>query len=366
MMTNDFAQLLAFYKGKRVFVTGHTGFKGVWLCCVLLNAGAYVAGYALEPAAHQDILFSQSGILDHIVHQTGDIRCLYALEKAIQDFKPEIVIHLAAQPLVKEGYRAPIETYEVNVMGTLNLFEAIRNCPSVRSVLNVTTDKVYLNKGDGRAYSEDDVLNGSDPYSNSKSCSELLTHCYRESFFNAQNLPISTARAGNVIGGGDFTPGRIIPDCIQAIINNTELELRQPHSVRPYQHVLEAVFAYLLICQQQYLSPAASGAYNVAPTASDCITTIDLVKLIFQRWGRSVPVSINGSQLFTEADCLRIDNARLYNSFGWRPVWHIAAAAEKVVEWTMDFYDHNDLEDRMRTQILEYVRDSVKSRLVYV
>ena len=239
-----------FYRGKKVFVTGHTGFKGSWLCKILSNAGAQVTGYSLEPPTNPS-LFEIAGIENDVVSVIGDIRDLKSLKAAFDEAQPEIVLHLAAQPIVLDSYKDPAYTYETNVMGTVNILECVRNSDCVKSFLNVTTDKVYLNKEWPWGYRENEELDGFDPYSNSKSCSELVTHSYKNSFFENRKTAISTARAGNVIGGGDFANNRIIPDCVRAAQKGENIIVRNASSTRPYQHVLEPLFAYLLIAMRQ-------------------------------------------------------------------------------------------------------------------
>ena len=241
---------LKFYKNKRVFITGHTGFKGSWLCKILKKAGADITGYSLRPETEQS-LYNIAKIETGINSVYGDIRDFEALINAFEKAEPEIVFHLAAQPIVIEGYNNPAYTYETNVMGTVNILECIRKSKSVKSFVNVTTDKVYHNKEWEWGYRENEELNGYDPYSNSKSCSELITQTYQRSFFNTESLDkkvaISTVRAGNVIGGGDFSDNRIIPDCVRAAKSNKEIVVRNPYSIRPYQHVLDPLFTYLMI-----------------------------------------------------------------------------------------------------------------------
>lgn len=262
----------SFYHGKKVLVTGHTGFKGTWLCTVLLELGARVAGYALEPPTCPS-LFELAHMGERMNSYIGDIRDLRRLEQVFTEFRPEIVIHMAAQPIVRESYRNPVDTYEINVMGTVNVLECVRKCDSVRSFLNVTTDKVYKNREWEWGYRENEELNGYDPYSNSKSCSELVTESYRNSFFADKRVAISTARAGNVVGGGDFAADRIIPDCVRAIAEKRSMVLRNPNSVRPYQHVLESLSAYLLIARKQYEDGQYAGSYNVGPGDASCVRT---------------------------------------------------------------------------------------------
>ncbi len=324
---------LNFYRGKKVFVTGHTGFKGTWLCKMLLDAGAQVTGYSLDPPTDPN-LFSLSQIEEQIDSVIGDIRNRELLWKTIKRVNPEFVIHLAAQPIVRDSYKDPVLTYETNVMGTVNILEAVRNIESVRSFLNVTTDKVYLNREWEWGYREDDPLDGYDPYSNSKSCSELVTHSYLNSFFADSSVAISTARAGNVIGGGDFAPDRIIPDCVRAAINGKNIVVRNPFSVRPYQHVLEPLYVYLMILQKQYEDKKYAGNYNVGPEDKDCVTTGELVNLFCQFWGNGQTWENKSDGGPHEANFLKLDCSRIKKVLGWKPKWDIIKAVEKTVEWS--------------------------------
>lgn len=259
-----------FYRGKKVLITGHTGFKGSWLTRMLVNAGAEIAGYSR--CSEKDLsLFEMADVKHKIAHYKGDVRDLEHLKKVFSEFRPEIVFHLAAQPLVRDSYQEPVYTYETNVMGTVNLLECIRLTSSVRSVLNVTTDKVYHNNEWCWGYREDEPLDGFDPYSNSKSCSELVTHSYKNSFFLDGRVAVSTARAGNVIGGGDFAKDRIIPDSVRAAAAGKTIGVRNPYSTRPYQHVLEPLAVYLTIAARQYEDSSCQGYYNVGPDDCDCI-----------------------------------------------------------------------------------------------
>ncbi|MBQ6555365.1 MAG: CDP-glucose 4,6-dehydratase, partial [Firmicutes bacterium] len=273
-----------FYKGKKVFVTGHTGFKGAWLCRILALAGAEVTGYSLEPPT-DPALFEIIGADKYVNSVIGDIRDYISLKKAFDEARPEIVLHLAAQPIVRDSYKNPAYTYETNVMGTVNMLECVRNSDYVKSFLNVTTDKVYLNREWEWGYRENDELDGYDPYSNSKSCSELVTHSYKNSFFADGSAAISTARAGNVIGGGDFANDRIIPDCVRAAMKKEDIIVRNPYSTRPFQHVLEPLFAYLMIAAKQYEDIKYAGWYNVGPDDCDCFQTGALVDLFVKHWG---------------------------------------------------------------------------------
>lgn len=349
-----------FYRGKRVFITGHTGFKGAWLCRILLQAGAVVTGYSL-PAPTQPNLFELTGLERDMTSVIGDIRNFTALKGAFDAAQPEIVLHLAAQPIVRESYRDPVYTYETNVMGTVNLLECVRLAQApVRSVVNITTDKVYLNKEWVWGYREDEPLDGFDPYSNSKSCSELVTHSYKNSFFASGTPAISTARAGNVIGGGDFAKDRVIPDCVRAVEAGRPIGVRNPHSVRPYQHVLEPLAAYLMIAQRQYEDPSCAGWYNVGPDEQDCVTTGELVGLFCEKWGSGaswVDDSEGGGP--HEANFLKLDCSKLKSTFGWRPRWHIEEAVERTVAWTKVWRSGGDVLAEMDRQIAEYLEERV-------
>lgn len=345
---------MEFYRGKRVFVTGHTGFKGAWLCRILVGAGAIVTGYSLEPPTRPN-LFELAGLEGKITSVIGDIRDKEKLMETFRAAKPEIVLHLAAQPIVRDSYKDPVCTYETNVMGTVNILECVRQSSCVRSFLNVTTDKVYHNNEWPWGYREDEPLDGFDPYSNSKSCSELVTHSYLNSFFADGRVAVSTARAGNVIGGGDFANDRIIPDCVRAVQNGTQLILRNPGSTRPYQHVLEPLFAYLMIAQRQYEDGMYAGWYNVGPDECDCVTTGELVELFYRKWGPGlvweVRQDLNAPH---EANFLKLDCSKLRSIFGWRPRWHIREAIERTVEWTRVWLDGQDVPAEMDRQIRQY------------
>lgn len=348
---------LDFYRGKRVLVTGHTGFKGTWLCRILVNAGAVVTGYALAPPT-QPNLFSLAG-LDKRMHSIiGDIRNMEALFRSFQEFRPEIVIHMAAQPIVRTSYERPVYTYETNVMGTVNLLECVRTSQApVRSVVNITTDKVYENREWVWGYREDEPLDGFDPYSNSKSCSELVTRSYVRSFFRKGDTAVSTLRAGNVFGGGDFAQDRIIPDCVRAVQSGRELIVRNPDSIRPYQHVLEPLFVYLMVAEKQYEDRSLAGSYNVGPDECDCVTTGHLADLFKQQWGGDfswVTQAEEGAP--HEAAFLKLDCSKLKAAFGWKPRWHVEKAVEETVRWTKAWMSGGDILVEMDREIEEFIK----------
>ena len=344
-----------FYKGKRVLITGHTGFKGAWLCQMLINAGAEVTGYALNPPTKPS-LFEIANISGKMNSVIGDIRDLSKLKETFIKTQPEIVFHLAAQPIVRESYKNPVYTYETNVMGTVNICECVRTSDSVKSFLNVTTDKVYLNKEWEWGYRENEELDGYDPYSNSKSCSELVTHSYINSFFKNMNIAVSTARAGNVIGGGDFASDRIIPDCIRAAIKHEDIVVRNPFSRRPYQHVLEPIYAYLMIAQKQYEDIKYAGYYNVGPDDRDCFQTGALVDLFVKHWGEGMKWIDKYDGGPHEANFLKLDCSKLKKTFGWQPHWDLNIAIEKVVEWSKCWLTNGDIEKCMNKQIEEFMK----------
>ena len=348
---------LSFFRGKRVLVTGHSGFKGSWLCRVLKNVGADVTGFSLSPPT-SPALFGLAHIGESMNSVTGDVRDFEVMRACFEKSRPEIVIHLAAQPIVREGYEKSRYTYETNVMGTVNMLECVRLAPSVRSVVNVTTDKVYKNLEWEWGYRESDELCGRDPYSNSKSCSELVTHSYKRSFFTDGRVAISTARAGNVIGGGDFAPDRIMPDCVRAAIEGAPIIVRNPYSVRPYQHVLEPIFAYLYIAAQQYEDVSLSDCYNVGPDECDCITTGALVELFCKEWGSVSVQNSAESDGPHEASHLKLDCSRIKKALDWRPVWTLESAVRAVVEWSRVWSAGGDVGTCMDTQIERFISDS--------
>lgn len=349
---------LSFYRNKKILITGHTGFKGSWMCQLLSMVGADVTGYVLLPPTNP-ALFDICRLSKQINSIEGDIRDLHHMKKIFHQVQPEIVIHMAAQPIVRTSYNNPVYTYETNVMGTVNILECVRFTSSVKSFLNVTTDKVYRNKEWVWGYRENEELNGYDPYSNSKSCSELVTSCYINSFLNQMDVAISTVRAGNVIGGGDFATDRIIPDCIKAAKKKKDIVVRNPFSVRPYQHVLESITAYLMIAQAQYENKKYAGNYNVGPDDVNCLTTGELVTLFCNQWNKATGSSIKWLNQYDggphEANFLKLDCSKIKNIFGWQPKWNIETSIKKVVEWSIIYMIGEDITNCMKKQIQEFL-----------
>ena len=346
--------IISFYKDKKVLLTGHTGFKGTWMSIMLVNAGAEVIGYS-SCSKEQIRLFDLCGVKDQITHIKGDVRDLQHLMDVFHEYQPEIVIHMAAQPIVRDSYKDPVGTYSTNVMGTVNICEAFRQTSSVKSFLNVTTDKVYENREWEWGYRENEPLDGYDPYSNSKSCSELVTHSYKNSFFTDDRVAVSTARAGNVIGGGDFANDRIIPDCVRAAIRGEDITVRNPFSTRPYQHVLEPVYAYLMIVAMQYSDHKYASWYNVGPDDKDCFQTGALVDLFVKHWGEGLKWVNKYDGGPHEANFLKLDCSKLKSTFGWKPHWDLETAIEKTVEWSKAWVNGQNIRAVMDKQIEEFI-----------
>jgi len=346
---------ISFYRGKKVFITGHTGFKGTWLCRMLVGAGAEVTGYSLE-APTEPNLFSMAGLDGKMTSIIGDIRDMEHLRAAFDEANPEIVLHLAAQPIVRDSYKDPRYTYETNVMGTVNILECVRLSNSVKSVLNVTTDKVYRNNEWCWGYRENEPLDGFDPYSNSKSCSELVTHSYINSFFADGKVAVSTARAGNVIGGGDFANDRIIPDCVRAMKAGKTIGVRNPYSTRPYQHVLEPLFVYLTIAQKQYEDNQYAGFYNVGPDDCDCVTTGELVEMFCKHWGENAAWENQAeANAPHEANFLKLDCSKIKSVFGWKPRWHIEECMEMTCRFSKAWLSGGNIPEEMDWEIKNFL-----------
>jgi CDP-glucose 4,6-dehydratase len=327
----------AFWRGKRVFVTGHTGFKGSWLCQWLLMLGAEVRGYSLEPPTDPN-LFTALGLEKEIDSKIGDVRDATAIARALAEFKPEIVFHLAAQALVRLSYKEPRLTYETNVLGTLNLYEAVRACESVRAIVSITTDKCYENKEWVWGYRENDPMGGYDPYSSSKGCAELLSAAYRRSYFNPEqygkshHIALATARAGNVIGGGDWALDRLVPDCVRALAKGETISIRSPRSTRPWQHVLEPLSGYLLLSQSMYADGIAfSEGWNFGPGDDGVMDVENVVKAVIEAWG-SGHYQIAHDADYHEAHLLRLDISKARALLKWAPRLSTTAAIAKSVE----------------------------------
>lgn len=331
-----------FWAGKKVLVTGHSGFKGSWLVIWLKMMGAEVSGYALAPLTSNDN-FVLSGIGEHIASQIGDVRDFDTLFRVFEQQQPEIVFHLAAQPLVRYSYENPKETYEVNVGGTVNVFECCRRCDSVRVIINVTTDKCYENREWVWGYRENDRLGGFDPYSSSKACSELVTESFRNSFFNPADVArhgksLASARAGNVFGGGDWQVDRILPDCIRHLEKSEPIVVRNPHAVRPWQHVLEPLSGYLLLAEKLFMNPGVyEGAWNFGPEESSFLTVGALVDSVIKVWGSGSREDCSNPEAVHEAHLLKLDITKAKALLGWKPIWSIDRAVSETVNWYQQY-----------------------------
>lgn len=329
-----------FWKGKKVFVTGHTGFKGGWLALWLKHLGADVTGYALEPSTVPSICVA-AGVESEIRSVIGDVRDGEALAKAITEASPDLVIHMAAQPLVRYSYRHPVETYETNVMGTVHLLEAVRRTKSVRGVLIVTSDKCYENREREVGYTEDEAMGGFDPYSNSKGCAELVVSAYRQSFFDSgSGVAIATARAGNVIGGGDWSEDRLIPDMIRSFTHGDTVKIRQPFAIRPWQHVLEALHGYLILMERMWDYPAEySEAWNFGPDDSGAKNVEWLVRHFAESWGEGAKWLVESdAEHLHEASILKLDCSKARERLGWRPVLSLNTSLDWISEWYRRYY----------------------------
>ena len=354
-----------FWVGKRVLVTGHTGFKGSWLCLLLSYLGAEVTGYALSPPTNPS-LFDIANINKLVKSFEGEIRDYDQLLKILSQEKPEIVIHMAAQSLVRKSYRDPLETFQVNIIGTANLLEAIRYVPSVRVLVNVTTDKCYENKEWIWGYREDEPLGGHDPYSSSKACSELVTAAYRRSFFSDSSceIAIASARAGNVIGGGDWAEDRLVPDFIRAILNGENITIRNPTAIRPWQHVLEPLNGYLTLAQLMYNEGKKySGSFNFGPDESDARCVEWVIRRLCDTWGSDINFQVYNKNEPHEATYLKLDCSKAKNELGWYPVWTLEVALDSIIEFTKTWINRDDIIDICMKQIKVFESQSLAKSL---
>ena len=343
-----------FWHGRRVFLTGHTGFKGGWLSLWLHSMGAKVHGYSL-PAATTPALFNEAQIERTATHTFADIRDAESLAKSMHLFQPEVVFHLAAQPLVRESYRNPAETYSTNVMGTLNVLEAVRNLSSVQAVVVITTDKCYENKEWVWPYREQDALGGYDPYSSSKACVELLCASYRQSFFQASHVKLATARAGNVIGGGDWSVDRLVPDVLAAWQKQSEVIIRAPLSVRPWQHVLEALHGYLILAEALFSAKTDSAdAWNFGPDIAGNATVESVIKSLAQYWGDSAHWIVEPSQELHEAGLLALDSSKARSMLKWHTIWTLDEALKQTVLWHKAWSSQDNMQAFTLKQIKEF------------
>lgn len=344
-----------FFRGKKVFITGHTGFKGSWLCLWLFRMGAHVTGYALDPPTTPS-LFELARIGELVDSRIADVRDAEYLARTMAEATPEIVIHMAAQPLVRDSYKIPAETYAINVMGTVHMLEAVRQCPSVKAVINVTTDKCYENREWVWGYRENEAMGGFDPYSNSKGCSELVTAAYRNSFFNAQHgAAVATARAGNVIGGGDWATDRLIPDIVRSLMAGDPVRIRNPHAIRPWQHVLEPLSGYLRLAQALYEhGEEFAEGWNFGPADADAKPVGWIVERMCELWGNGASYEIDGGDHPHEAHYLKLDCSKARMRLGWQPRWDLEKALHKIIEWVILYSSSGDLQHCCLEQIESY------------
>jgi len=348
-----------FWTGKKVFITGHTGFKGSWLCLWLHELGAEITGYSLPPPTNPS-LFELAHINKLVRCIVGDVRDHDNIVKAIKECKPEIVIHMAAQPLVRDSYKNPVETYAINVMGTVNLLDAVRLCPGIKAVVNVTTDKCYENREWVWGYRENEPMGGYDPYSNSKGCSELVTSSFRNSFFNnalynEHGVALASARAGNVIGGGDWAADRLIPDCMKSILEGKKILIRNPNSIRPWQHILEPLSGYLLLAENLYKKGVAfAEGWNFGPDSKDAKPVAEIVKYLCQKWGNGADYEIDSGLHPHEAQYLKLDCSKATSILKWSPKWGLEKTMDSIIEWYRVYKAKSNIKDFCKKQILAF------------
>lgn len=354
-----------FWQGKRVLLTGHTGFKGSWLALWLHALGAEVIGYALPPSTSPN-LFTLANIENLITHIVGDVRDYQSLHATIKKYQPNIIFHLAAQSLVRYSYQEPVETYATNVMGTVNLLEAVRHTDGVKAVINITSDKCYENKEWYWGYRENDRLGGYDPYSNSKACAELVTEAYRNSFFKTTHniysqVKLASVRAGNVIGGGDWALDRLIPDIMRAYLNKQTLIIRNPEAIRPWQHVLEPLSGYLLLAENLYNSNLAfSEAWNFGPDQHDVKTVAWILKHMSHLLNNEINWQIETTEQPHEARYLSLDCAKAKQNLGWHPRWYLARGLQETANWYIAYKEQQNMYKYTRDQIERFMLEPIK------
>ena len=348
-----------FWRGKRVFLTGHTGFKGSWLSLWLFSLGAEVKGYALQPPTSPS-LFIEAKIGSLIESQFADIRDQETLYESMVEFSPDIVIHMAAQSLVRYSYESPIETYEVNVMGTAKVLEVARSCPNLKAIINITTDKCYENDERSKGYKEDDPMGGYDPYSSSKGCAELITSAYRRSFMQEQGIGLASVRAGNVIGGGDWANDRLIPDILKSFEQNEPVVIRNPKAVRPWQHVLEPLSGYLILLQKLYEDQKKyAESWNFGPDEHDVKPVDWILEVMTSRWPNS-SWKLDEQLSPHEAGFLNLDILKAQSQLGWNPIWKLSDTLEKIICWQQAWIGNEDMQARCFAEINQYTGDMNK------
>ena len=349
----------SFWSGKKVFLTGHTGFKGSWLSLWLQSMGAEVHGFALEPPT-SPALFDEANVTDGMVSTIGDICDFEAVLNAIEVCRPDVVIHMAAQPLVRYSYQAPVETYATNVMGTVHVLEAARKIGTAKAIINVTTDKCYENKEWVWGYREDEPMGGYDPYSNSKGCSELVTSAYRNSYFQKSGIALSSARAGNVIGGGDWADDRLVPDILRAFEKKLSVNIRNPKAIRPWQHVLEPLAGYLLLAQQLYIEgDLFAEGWNFGPHDEDARPVQWIVEHMVSAWGNGANWNLDSSSHPHESNYLKLDISKAKSKLGWHPRWNLATALDKIIDWHHTWLAKEDVRAKCMQQISEYQNTNI-------
>ena len=358
MHHGKFGKLLnkKFWKGKNVLITGHTGFKGTWISQLLVELGAHVSGLSLPEAPSKPCLYDLLGLDKILVDLRGDITSLKTCNKAVNNSNPDILIHMAAQPLVRLSYQKPILTYNTNIMGTVNILEAVRNLDSIKAILVVTSDKCYNNDDSGESFDETSMLGGDDPYSSSKACAEHISLAYYKSYFRSNNIGLATARAGNVIGGGDWSMDRLIPDIVKAWTNKKSVLIRSPNSIRPWQHVLEPICGYLKLIQLLYSEPKKfSGSWNFGPDHNKIKSVLDTVKILQKLWSGKSSVQVQTDNSLHEANILRLDNTKMKNQLGIKPKMSFKEALKNTIQWYEGYYLKENINEITHRQTIDYI-----------